>query len=112
MITNPFGVACAAAVFDARGGQHHADTDGSDANGKEGEDYPFHQHRKEGSTLLSERFEDQPWYPEWHAVVDRVVRARVARDSAAAGTPEREAADREYDVAFAAFRAAAERFRE
>ena len=59
---------------------------------------------------MSERFEDQPWYPEWHAVVDRVVTARIARDSSAAGTPEREAADREYDTALAAFRSAAERF--
>jgi hypothetical protein len=66
---------------------------------------------QEGSTLLSKRFEDQPWYPEWRAVVDRVVTARMARDSAAGGTPEREAADLEYDLALAAFRSAAERFR-
>lgn len=66
---------------------------------------------QEGSTPLSERFEEQPWYPEWRAVVDRVVTARIARDSAAAGTPEREAADREYDAAFAAFQSAAELFR-
>jgi len=56
------------------------------------------------------RFEDQPWYPEWRAVVDRVVTAQMARDSSTAGTPEREAADREYDAALAAFRSAAERF--
>jgi hypothetical protein len=57
------------------------------------------------------RFEDQPWYPEWHEVVERVVAARMARDSTKPDTPEREAADREYDVALAAFRSAAERFR-
>jgi hypothetical protein len=65
----------------------------------------------EGSIPLSERLEDQPWYPEWRAAVDRVVTARMARDSATPGTPEREDADREYDAAFAAHRLAAERFR-
>jgi hypothetical protein len=59
---------------------------------------------------MSERFADQPWYPEWHAIVDRVVTAHMARDSSTAGTPERKAADREYDVALAAFRSAAGRF--
>jgi hypothetical protein len=56
-------------------------------------------------------FESQPWYAERHEVVERVVAARMACDSTAVGTPEREAAEREYNSALAAFRLAAERFR-
>jgi hypothetical protein len=57
------------------------------------------------------RFEDQAWYPEWREVVERVVTARMALDSTKPDTPEREAADREYNAAPVAFRSAAERFR-
>jgi len=60
---------------------------------------------------MPRRFEDRSWYPEWRAAVDCVVNAQMARDSTAAGSPERQAVDREYDAAPAAFRAAAERFR-
>jgi hypothetical protein len=49
--------------------------------------------------------------PEWHEVVERVVAARMARDSTRPDTLEREKADRQYDAALAAFRSAAERFR-
>jgi hypothetical protein len=58
---------------------------------------------------MPERFEDQSWYPEWRPVVDRVVTARMARDSAAAGSPAREATDREYDAALVVFRALAKK---
>jgi hypothetical protein len=60
---------------------------------------------------MSQRFEDQSWYPEWKQTVDRVVAARMALDATKPDTPEREAAEREYQVALAAFRSAAERFR-
>jgi len=59
---------------------------------------------------MSERFEDQPWYPEWKKTVDRVVAARMALDATKPDAPEREAAEREYEVALAAFRSAAEQF--
>jgi hypothetical protein len=49
------------------------------------------------------RFENQAWYAEWHEVVERVVASRMACDSTAVGMPEREAAEREYDSALAAF---------
>ena len=52
-------------------------------------------------------FEDQPWYPRWKEAVERVVEAQMARDGAKPGTPESEAADREYEAAFAAFRSIA-----
>ncbi len=57
------------------------------------------------------QYEDQPWYPEWRTAVNRAVTACTARDSAAAGSPERQAADREYEDALVAFRSAAQRFR-
>ena len=60
---------------------------------------------------MPERFENQYWYPEWHAIVDRVVTAQMARDNAAASSPERQTADLEYDDALVAFRSAALRFR-
>ena len=60
---------------------------------------------------MPESFEDQPWYPEWRDVVDRVVAARMALDATRPDTPEREAADREYEVALAAFRLLAEKHR-
>jgi hypothetical protein len=52
-------------------------------------------------------FEDQPWYPKWKEAVERVVEAQMARDGTQPGTPEREAADRDYEAAFAAFRSIA-----
>jgi hypothetical protein len=60
---------------------------------------------------MPERFEDQPWYPEWKRTVDRVVTARMELDATKPGTPEWEAADREYESALAAFRAAADEHR-
>ena len=57
------------------------------------------------------RFEDQPWYSEWKKTTDRVIAALMARDSTKQGTPEREAADREYEAAIAAFRLLAEQHR-
>jgi hypothetical protein len=60
---------------------------------------------------MPEQYEDQPWYLEWRAAVDRVGTAHTARDSAATGSPERQAADLEYDDALIAFRSAAQRFR-
>jgi len=35
--------------------------------------------------------EDQPWYPEWRAAVERVIAASMARDATMVGTPERKA---------------------
>ena len=57
---------------------------------------------------MPQRFEDQPWYSEWKKTMDRVIAALMARDSTEPGTPEREAADREYEAAMAAFRLLAE----
>jgi hypothetical protein len=37
---------------------------------------------------MPERFEDQPWYPEWKRTVDRVVTARMELDAAKPGTPD------------------------
>jgi len=64
-----------------------------------------------GSLGMTTRFENQGWYAEWREMVERVEAARRACDSTAPGSPQREAADREYDVALAAVRSAAERFR-
>jgi hypothetical protein len=50
--------------------------------------------------------EDQPWYREWHEMLERVIAAQMARDSTKPDTAEREVADREYQAALAAFRAA------
>jgi hypothetical protein len=55
--------------------------------------------------------ENQPWYSEWKKTTDRVIAALMARDSTKQGTPEREAADREYEAAIAAFRLLAEQHR-
>ena len=57
---------------------------------------------------MRSRFEDQPWYSEWKKTTDRVIAALMARDSTKQGTPEREAADREYEAAIVAFRLLAE----
>jgi hypothetical protein len=61
--------------------------------------------------VMPKRFEDQPWYPEWKKTIDRVIAALMARDSVKPGTPQREAADLEYEAAIAAFRAQAEQHR-
>jgi hypothetical protein len=53
---------------------------------------------------MPERFEDQTWYREWREALERVISSSMARDSTVAGTPEREAAQRECDAALAAFR--------
>jgi hypothetical protein len=58
---------------------------------------------------MAARFEDQPWHQEWREVLDRVIAAEMARDRAKLGTPEREAADREYEAALVVFRALAEK---
>jgi hypothetical protein len=55
--------------------------------------------------------EDQPWYPEWRAALERVISALVARDATIVGTPQRRAAQQEYDAAMAAFREIANRLR-
>jgi len=55
--------------------------------------------------------EDQPWYPEWRAAVERVIAASMARDATMVGTPERKAADQECEAAMAAFREIANRLR-
>jgi hypothetical protein len=60
---------------------------------------------------MQTRSENLAWYAEWSEVVERVVAARMVCDSLAPGTPKRVAADREYHIALAAFRSAAERFR-
>ena len=52
---------------------------------------------------MRSRFEDQPWYSEWKKTTDRVIAALMARDSTKQGTPEREAADREYEAAIENF---------
>jgi hypothetical protein len=57
---------------------------------------------------MTQRFKDQPWYAEWKKTMDRVIGALMARDSTKPDTPEREAADREYVAAMAAFRLLAE----
>jgi hypothetical protein len=57
------------------------------------------------------QFENQSWYPEWKEVVDRVVAARMAVDATAPETPERQAADREYQTALTDFRILAEKLR-
>jgi hypothetical protein len=48
--------------------------------------------------VMPKRFEDQPWYPEWKKTIDRVIAALMARDSVKPGTPQREAADLEYEA--------------
>jgi hypothetical protein len=50
------------------------------------------------------RFEDPPWYPRVKEAIERVVAAQMKRDSAESGTAEREAIEREYEAALAAFR--------
>jgi hypothetical protein len=57
------------------------------------------------------QFENQSWYPEWKEAVDRVVVAKMALDATAPETPERQAADREYQTALTGFRALAEKLR-
>ena len=59
---------------------------------------------------MPERFEDQPWYPEWKKTVDRVVAARMALDATRPDMPEWEAVEREYEAALAAFRLVAEKY--
>jgi hypothetical protein len=61
--------------------------------------------------VMSKRFEDQSWYPEWKKTIDRVVAARMALDATQPGTLERETANREYEAALAAFRLVAEKQR-
>jgi hypothetical protein len=60
---------------------------------------------------MPERFEDQPWYREWRKALDRVISASMERDRTVAGTPEREAAQRECDAALAAFKKIANQVR-
>jgi hypothetical protein len=60
---------------------------------------------------MPERFEDQPWYREWREALERVISSSMARDRTVAGTPEREAAQRECDAALAAFRKIANKVR-
>jgi hypothetical protein len=54
------------------------------------------------------RFEDQPYYPKWKEAIERVASAQMKRGLAARGTPERDAIEREYEAALAAFRSIAE----
>ena len=60
---------------------------------------------------MPERFEDQPWYREWHETLNRVIAAQMRREAAQPGTAEREAADAEFEAAMAAFREIANRVR-
>ena len=60
---------------------------------------------------MPERFEDQPWYREWHEALERAIAASMARDRTMVGTPEREAAERDYEAAMEAFREIANRIR-
>ncbi len=60
---------------------------------------------------MPETFGDQPWYREWREALNRVISTAIARDRAVAGTPEREAAEREYDSALAEFRKIANQVR-
>jgi len=60
---------------------------------------------------MAERFEDQPWYREWHERLERVISAQMRREAAQAGTAERAAADAEFETAMAAFREIANRVR-
>ena len=60
---------------------------------------------------MPKRFEDQSWYPEWKGTIDRVVTARMELDATKPGTPDREAADREYESALTAFRMVADKHR-
>ena len=46
--------------------------------------------------------------PKWKEAAERVVAAQMARDGTKPGTPEREAVDRESEVALAVFRSLAE----
>jgi hypothetical protein len=57
------------------------------------------------------RVEDEPWYQQWREALNRVIAAQMARDASRPGTPEREAAERAYDAAFAAFSALANQLR-
>ena len=60
---------------------------------------------------MTNRPEDQPWYPKWREALERVIAAQMKRDSSRAGTPEREEAERESDTAMALFRAVASEIR-
>jgi hypothetical protein len=60
---------------------------------------------------MPETFENQPWYREWRAALERVVSTSMARDRTVAGTPEREAANRECDRALDEFRKIANQVR-
>jgi hypothetical protein len=57
------------------------------------------------------RLEDQVWYQEWRAALERVIAASMARDATMVGTPERKAALQEFEAAMAAFREIANRLR-
>jgi hypothetical protein len=57
------------------------------------------------------RPEDRALYQQWRAALERVIAASMARDATMVGTPEREAAQRECDVALAAFRGIANQIR-
>jgi hypothetical protein len=55
--------------------------------------------------------EDQPWYPQWRAALDRVIAASMAVDATMVGTPERLAAKQEHEAALAEFRKVANEIR-
>jgi hypothetical protein len=50
------------------------------------------------------KFGDQPWYPAWKKSLERLVTTRLALDATKPNTPERKAADREYQAACVAHR--------
>jgi hypothetical protein len=50
-------------------------------------------------------------YPQWREAVERVVAAQMARDATEPGTPQREAADKEYQAALGDSRALVSTFR-
>jgi hypothetical protein len=62
-------------------------------------------------STMAKRVEDEPWYQQWHQSLERVIAAQMARDATKLGTPEREAADREYETAMADFRVLANQIR-
>lgn len=55
--------------------------------------------------------EDQPWYPRWREAVERVIKAREARDVETPGTRAWEAADAEYQGTLAVYRVIAGQIR-
>jgi hypothetical protein len=56
------------------------------------------------------KFEDEPWYREWHEVLNRVIAAQMVLDRTIEPA-EREVAQKERDAAMEAYRAVASKIR-